>query len=460
MASDPSPLLLDGTPVDSLDAHRARGGMAALAAARSTEPEVLIDLVADSGLRGRGGAGFPTGTKWRSVARAEGRHRYAVANAAEGEPGTFKDRALIRHNPYRVVEGLAIAAHAVGAIEAYIACKASFGRERELLERAVSEMGPELGVPVRVVTGPEEYLFGEEKALLEVIEGRDPLPRWLPPYLHGLFATAPQLGWEAQSGAPGHRGAHEANPTLVNNVETLANVPGIVLGGAEWFRRRGTAASPGTVCATVVGDVAAPGVYEVDMGTPLREVLDRAGGCTTEGGPKAVFSGVANPVITADDLDVPLCYDAMEAAGTGLGAAGFIVYGRDTCMVRVAAMMSRFLYVESCGQCPPCKLGSAAITEALERIDRGEGTDGDLDIIAERLRIVTDGNRCYLPVQEQRVVASILRRFPEEVAEHLEQQRCPLPRDLPVPKIVDIVDGTVVWDERQASKRPDWTYGD
>jgi len=311
---------------------------------------------------------------------------------------------------------------------------------------------------INIVAGPEDYLYGEEKALLEVIEGNDPLPRWLPPYLHGLFATAPQLGWQAHEPEPGADTEGGSNPTLVNNAETLSNIPHIVVRGAEWFRSLGTAASPGTIVCTVVGDVVRPGVVEVELGTPLRQVLDACGGPHPGRAIRAVFSGVSNPVLTASDLDTPLSYEAMEGAGSGLGAAGFIVYDDTACMVEVGRMWSRFLAVESCGQCPPCKYATGEVTDALDRIAAGLGDEAQVERISERLLIVADGNRCFLPVQEQRVISSILRRFPEDVVAHLEGRGCPRPRDIPVPKIVDLVDGSVVYDERQAHKRPDWTY--
>jgi NADH:ubiquinone oxidoreductase subunit F (NADH-binding) len=455
--------LLPEHPVESLADYLDHGGGVGLARAKEMSPGALVQELQLSRLRGRGGAGFPTGTKWASVLFSEGSTRYAVCNAAEGEPGTFKDRALMRANPYVVLEGLLIAAATVDAEAAYIATKASFTRERSRLAQALTEVTEAgwIDRPVHLVTGPEEYLFGEEKALLEVIEGNEPLPRWLPPYLHGLFATAPQLGWEARVAAPGEPATptdEVANPTLVNNVETLANVAHICAKGPEWFRAMGTELSPGTVCCTVVGDVRYADVIEVELGTPLAAVLAAAGGTLPGRSFRAVISGVSNPVLTADQLDTPLSYEGFESIGNGLGSAGFIVYDDSTCMVEVAAMLSRFLWVESCGQCPPCKLGTGAITAALERIAGGTGGDRDLDIIAERLRVVADGNRCYLPVEEQRVVSSLLRAFPEDFAAHIETGRCPHPRSLSVPKLVDIDDGDVTYDPRQASKRPDWTY--
>jgi NADH-quinone oxidoreductase subunit F len=456
----PSGFLL-GETILTLDAYGAAGGGAGLTRARELGPHQIVEEVNLSGLRGRGGAGFRTGRKWASVQRGGGRH-YAVCNAAEGEPATFKDRALLRSNPYQVVEGLAIAATAVGADEVFIALKASFKQERDAVERAVVEMvdaGWLADLTVRIVSGPEEYLFGEEKALLEVIEGNDPLPRWMPPYLHGLFATAPQLGWESHDPEAGHAAEHASNPTLVNNAETLANIPHILSRGAEWFRSLGTTQSPGTVVCTVIGDVVRPGVVEVELGTPLRDVLEYCGGPHPGHAIRAAFSGVSNPVLTEDELGTPLSYEAMEAVGSGLGAAGFVVYDETACMVEVARVLSRFLYVESCGQCPPCKLGTGEITDALERINTGRGDESLLERVHERLEIVTDGNRCYLPVEEQRVISSILRAFPEDFVAHLEGT-CPRPREIPVPKIVDLADHTVVYDVRQATKRPDWTYAD
>lgn len=447
----------------SLEDYADIGGGRGLEAARSMGPERTIEFVVRSGLRGRGGAGFPTGAKWGSVARAGGARHYAVCNAAEGEPGTFKDRALLRANPYAVLEGLLIAAEAVGASETYLALKASFAPETEAVSRALVEIEKAgwLGdLTVSLVAGPEEYLFGEEKALLEVIEGNDPLPRWLPPYVHGLFATAPQLGWEAS--VPGSDGAAglEANPTLVNNAETLAHTAWILAHGAGEFRELGTESSAGTLICTVVGDVRRSGVLEVPMGTPLQSVLDACGGAHPGREVRAVFSGVSNAVLSAADLDTPLTHEAMTAAGSGLGSAGFVVYDDTACMVEVASTLSRFLHVESCGQCPPCKLGTGAITAALDTIRDGSGSNRDLDRIEESLRIVTDGNRCYLPVEELSLVSSVLRTFPGDFAAHIDGS-CPVGgRKIPPPKILDIADGIATYDPNQERKRPDWTYSE
>jgi NADH:ubiquinone oxidoreductase subunit F (NADH-binding) len=453
--------LLPPEPITSLDAWLATdiGGLGVQAAQR-LGPAATIETITRSGLRGRGGGGFPTGRKWAGIAAQAGTRRYVVVNGAEGEPGTFKDRALLRANPYQVVEGLIIAAFAVDAAEVFVCLKGSFEREIEALTRAVQEFqaaGICSDCAVNVVAGPDEYLFGEEKAMLEVIEGKPPLPRWFAPYEHGLFAAGPQEGWEAgpRSGRPRSDGP---NPTLVNNVETMANVPHILVRGADWFRSLGTPDSPGNVVATVVGDVVAPDVGEIELGTPLRAVIDAVGSGPLPGRTfKAVFSGVANPVVTAEHLDVPVSYEGFEAIGSGMGAAGFIVHDDSACMVDAAYRFSRFLYIESCGQCPPCKIGSGEITSLLERIETGAGTDADVAAIEGWLQRVTDGNRCYLAVEERLVVGSVLRAFPDEFAAHLDG-RCPLPGRRPMPKLLDLSGGQATYDERFWSKRPDWTF--
>jgi NADH-quinone oxidoreductase subunit F len=453
-------IVLPEHPLESLDAWFDAGGGEGLARAKELGPEETIAELERAGLRGRGGAGFPIATKLISVRRAAGRHRYAVCNGAEGEPGTFKDRAILRADPYQVVEGLAIAAFALEAREVFIALKASFGPEHERVMGAVTEMersGLVGDLSIGVVAGPEEYLFGEEKALLEVIEGNDPLPRWLPPYVHGLFATAPQLGWEAHEPEAGHSGGHESNPTSVNNVETLANVSHVLARGAQWYRSFGTRESPGTVVCTVVGDVERAGVVEVACGTPLREVLTMFGAPRPDRAIRAVLPGVTNAVLTEAQLDTPLAFETFAAAGSGLGAAGFVVYDDTACMVDVAAVLSRFLYVESCGQCPPCKLGTGATTRALDDIASGHGTDASSESIDHWLSVVADGNRCFLPVEEQQLVGSILRTFPDDFEMHLRGE-CTHPHRAIVPKLVDIADGQARFDDRQMRKRPDWTY--
>src|SRR5918999_3782945 len=448
MSRPPGSILLLDDAIRSLDEYVEGGGGRGLAAALEHAPEDVIDVVRRSGLRGRGGAGFPTGIKWRTVREDPCPTKYFVCNAAEGEPGTFKDRWLLRMNPYQVLEGVAIAAHAVGAKRAYIGIKSGFGEEIDRLSRAMKEMGERdlLGpVPVELVGGPDEYLFGEEKALLEVIEGNDPLPRIVPPWMEGLFR---------QPGSP--------NPTVVNNVETLANVPHILREGAGWLRAFGTEDSPGTMLFTVCGDVRHPGVYELPLGLSLRDLVYEVGGGPPAGRElKAVFPGASNTVISAEQLDTPLGFDAMRAVGSALGSGGFVVYDESACIVRATLAFSRFLYVESCAQCPACKHGTGAITELLELIDSGEGSDADVDTILARALTVTDAQRCALPTGETLIAQSAVQVFGPEFAEHV-RRGCPRPRELPLPKIVDFDEeaGDFIYDERYRFKRPDWTYAD
>lgn len=456
--------LLPSTDVGSLSDWRTLGGGTGLDAALRLGPADTCEEVLAAGLRGRGGAGFPTGRKWQTVRGLPGTHRYLVVNGAEGEPATFKDRAILRANPYQVVEGAAIAAFAIGARQVYVGVKSTFTREIERLRKALVEMQEEGlagDVPITIVEGPDEYLFGEEKGLLEVIEGRPPMPRSLPTYEHGLFAVAPQMGWDATSAEPGNAAGDQSNPTAVNNVETLANVAHILARGATWYRSMGTDASPGTVVATIVGDVAHPDVGEVELGTPLGDVIDAVGGGAHAGRTvKAVLPGVANPVITADRLGTPLTYEDMSAAGSGMGAAGFAVYDDTACMAELTRVVSRFLWVESCGQCPACKLGSGEITERLEAVVEDRGSDHDIATIGSRLPKVTDSNRCGLGMEERLIVSSMLKAFPAEFAAHLEGRCTEARHDLVIPKLVDLAGGVATYDTRHARKRPDWTYAE
>ena len=285
--------------------------------------------------------------------------------------------------------------------------------------------------------------------------GSDPLPRVVKPFEHGLFASAPQLGWQPHE-VPGQPRARGANPTLVNNVESLSHATWIMANGADDFRTHGTAGSPGTIVYTLCGDVVRPGVFELPLGTPVRDVIDTYAGGTVDGRPvKMVMSGVANPVLTADALDTAADFDALTAAGAGLGSGGFVVYDDTVCAVAVAHEYSRFLYVESCGQCPPCKLQSGRITAALEQL--GSDANEQLGIISHALDTVTDGNRCFLAVQERLVVSSLLQAFPDDVAAH-EDGTCGLRHDVVVPRIVDLTPDGFVFDERHRLKQPDWSY--
>lgn len=419
--------LLPETPLTDLDdaVARRRAG-SALRIARQQPPGATIDLVIAAGIRGRGGAGFPTGRKWQTLAAASGPVP-VVVNAAEGEPGTFKDRLLLRSDPYSVLEGACIAAEAIRSSEIIVALKASFVRERARVASAIDEMeraGWIAPGTIRIVDGPGEYLFGEDTALLEVIAGRPPFPRVVPSYRLGLATTA-------------------GVPALVQNVETLANVTAAVREGVAWYRSVGTPSSPGTLLCTVTGATARHGVAEFEMGTPLRTVIETIGVTVPPVG--VVLSGVSGAPFTADQLDTPLTYEDVAAIGCGLGSASFIVVDADTPLRDVAAGVARFLATESCGQCEPCKHGGAAIAAEL----REAGADDDrVDVL---LGSVARGARCALAGQIERVVGRLL-----ELAGPSRSDRPPAP--VPILPLVDIVNGRAVLDESHLAKRLDWSY--
>ncbi len=430
----------------------------------------MIDLIDAAGLRGRGGAGFPVARKWRTVAANHSPllPSTVVVNAAEGEPGSFKDRAILRADPYAVIEGALIAAHTVGADSVIIATKASFTREVERLRTAIAEAdaaGWTAPVPVTLFTGPSEYLYGEETALLEVIDGRPPFPRIAPPYREGvdeLFDDVAGADSDSRSAAgvemAGPTGESVAPPTLAGNAETFANVPGIVRFGGDWFREVGTLDSPGSVVCTVSGATVRHGVAEVALGTPLREVIETIGGGARPGREiVAVMSGVANPLLPASALDTPVSYEAMRAAGSGLGAAGFIVFDDADDLVGVAAGVAHFLAVESCGQCARCKDDGLVIAQLLAGLAGSHATEHDTDELATHLDTVTEGARCNLATQQQIVVGSVLRLFPDLVRAHAERAVAGV-EPFPIAAIADLVDGRAVPDPDQATKQPDWSH--
>jgi NADH-quinone oxidoreductase subunit F len=454
--------VLDAERVPTVDAYAGADGGRGFDAALRLGPQATIEELEASGLRGRGGAGFPTGKKWRTVAEnsSPALPSTVVVNASEGEPGAFKDRTLLRTNPYRVIEGALIAAHAVGADGIIFALKASFTTELERLRRAISEVrsaGWAKGVDLFVVEGPSEYLFGEETALLEVIDGRKPFPRIAPPYRHGVddVGEDPASGAGVAMAAPD--GQSVAPPTLVNNVETMANVPWVLANGAEAYRMVGTAESPGTVLCTVTGSTRRHGVGEFPMGTPLSEVIESLGGGPAQGRVVAVLSGVAHPLLPGDRLDTPVSYEDLDAAGSGLGAAGFIVFDESCDLVAVVQGVSRFLAVESCGQCTPCKQGGLAIAELLDGIRRSEAAEHDLEVLADRVATVSESARCYLAHQHQRVVGSLLSLFPGAVQAHLEGGGQSAAEPVLIAPIVDLSGGRARLDESHRDKQPDWT---
>jgi len=457
-------------PIASLDDYFARGGGAGLEAARAVDPDALIEEVTASGLRGRGGAGFPTGVKWRTVAdyRPEGVASTIVVNGAEGEPGTFKDRTILLRDPYAVIEGALIAAVAVRADEVVFGLKKSFGPVVARVRSAIDEVraaGLARDVRLVVFEGPNEYLYGEETALLETIDGRYPFPRIAPPYRRGdreVFeddvdqASRSNLSSHVEMAGP----AAEVGvaPTLVDNVETMANVWRIISRGAAWFRTEGTEQSPGTIVCTVIGDVDHAGVGEVIMGTPLSEAIAEISGGAREGRRiKAVLSGVSNPVITEELLHMPLSYEGATALGLGLGSAGFIVFDDTADMTAVAAGVSRFLAVESCGQCSPCKQDGLSLSRLLENVCASDTSPTDMAKIKVLTTTVSDRARCYLATQHQVVVGSILERFGADLDRHLSRRTDAVAPRL-VAELVDIDDGRAVLDEHHRDKQPDWTY--
>jgi NADH-quinone oxidoreductase subunit F len=460
--------ILSSTPVATLDDYIALGGGEGLRQARAATPDEVLDRLDGAGLRGRGGAGFPLSRKWRTVMANEAFEAQAsiVVNAAEGEPGSFKDRAILRANPFHVLEGALIGAHVVDASEVIVGCKRTETQSIARLEAAISEMRAAgwLGdVDVSVFAGPSEYLYGEETALLETIDGRYPFPRIAPPYRRGVEEVVEhRADLTANSASAAHiemAGTdHIAAPTLASNVETFANVPGVLAHGADWFREVGTAESPGTIVCTVSGDTQRAGVAEVAMGTTLRDVIESVGGGVAPGRTvAAVMSGVSNPLIPGDQLDVPLTYEDLQAIGSGLGCAGFLVFDDQTDFTAVAAGVAHFLGVESCGQCAACKGDGLAIAGALAKLCADTAEAHDLDLLDASLATVAEGARCNLPYQQQAVVGSILELFDDEIAQHRDKTGAPSAPTL-IAAIHELAGGAAVLDPQQAAKQPDWTY--
>ena len=456
---------LDREPVPTLDDYLGDGGGRGLDAALRLGSAAVIDDVEASGLRGRGGAGFPTGRKWRTVAEnlSPTVTPTVVVNAAEGEPGSFKDRTILRRNPYKVLEGAFIAAATVGTDKLVVAMKKTFTPELERMKAAIAEVraaGWGKGITVQVLEGPSEYLYGEETALLEVVDGRYPFPRIAPPFRRGVEEVESSSPTRTASDVElaGPDASTQAAPTLVNNVETLANVAAIVAEGPDWFRSLGTAESPGTTVCTISGRTRRHGVGEFAMGTPLAQVIEELGGGPAPGDRVvAVMSGVANPLVPASLLDTPVSYEGMEGIGSGLGAAGFIVFDDTSDLTAVAHGVSRFLAVESCGQCTPCKQDGLALAGHLDRLRRSEGDEHDLEAVQSLLATVADEARCFLAHQHERVVSSVLALFPDDLRAHAERTARPAPVDLVAP-IVDLDGDWAVLDERHAEKQPDWSY--
>jgi NADH:ubiquinone oxidoreductase subunit F (NADH-binding)/nucleotide-binding universal stress UspA family protein len=455
--------VLDRQPIRSLRDYVDVGGGNAAHVARQASPDEVVGLLFSSGLRGRGGAGFPTGTKWKTVtaSRSSRQVTTVVVNAAEGEPGTFKDRALLRVNPYRVLEGAIVAAATMQSDQIRIGIKGTFDREIKRLTEAIAEMreaGWLRDLDVQLVLGPSSYLFGEETALLEVIEGRQPFPRVTPPYRRGLQADDTR---SAGGVSLATIGGDEGPPALVDNVETLANIPLIIDRGPDWFRELGTGRSPGTIVCTVTGATRRSAVGEVAMGSTLRDVIDLIGWGPRQGHDvQVVLAGTANALIPANLLDTPLTYEAMRDAGTGLGSAGFIVFDDTTDAAAIAAGVARFLSVESCGQCEHCKSDGLDIAHQLVRSLQDMSTSVDVAALRRRLATVAVGARCNLAQQQAAITRSLLELFPESLGSPSRGSNSGPSDPVTIAPIEDLVGGRVTLDTRQLDKQPDWTYGD
>ena len=461
--------VLDEYPVGNMADYLGRGGGVALHAARLVEPNDIVDVIAESGLRGRGGAGFPTATKWQSVLAnaSEVRPTSVVINAAEGEPSTFKDRTILRNNVFRVFEGALIACHVVAASELVVAIKDSFAAEIAIIEAAIVEMGAAGwidDIDVLVVRGPGSYLFGEETAMLEVISNRQPFPRVSPPWRRGIDDADDGNGDGATAELAGAVDTVGA-PALVNNVETFANVALIVANGPSWFREVGTFASPGTIVCTVVGDTRRHGVGEFAMGTPLSEVIESIGGGARVGRSIiAVLPGASSAVVGREALTTALTHEDMHSAGSGLGSAGFFCVDDAADTFALAHGASRFLSVESCGQCTPCKDDGLAVTALLAQLLDGTAATDVSTKIGDRLATITKGARCSLASQQQVVIGSLVALCartpvllsvdaPDDATGRAERILGSALRPL-----LDIVDGVAVLDDSFAGKQPDWSY--
>ena len=374
----------------------------------------------------------------------------------------------MRLDPYAVIEGALIGARAVAADTVVFGLKRTFVPEVSRMRAAIAEIQREGwadGIDLEVFEGPEEYLYGEETALLETVDGRYPFPRIAPPYRRGVTEVvehADDVG--TGSGLPAHvdmavpGGETGAPPTLVDNVETMANVPRIISRGADWFRTEGTEQSPGTIVCTITGSTRRAGVGEVLMGTPLREVIEIVGGGPRRGHQiKAVMPGVSSGVIPEHLLDTPVSYEAMADIGSGLGAGGFIVFDDSDDLAAVAAGVSRFLAVESCGQCTPCKRDGMALAALLARVSRSQATARNLGEVRDLLGTVSDSARCYLALQHQAVVESVLTGFGDEFQAHIDGAAAPAVPAL-VTELVALEGDEAVFNERHRQKQPDWSF--
>ncbi len=406
--------------LERIDVYASLGGYQALAKAlREYKPNEIIEIVKKSGLRGRGGAGFPTGVKWGFVPKNIGKPIYLCVNADESEPGTFKDRLIIEKDPHQLIEGTIIAAYALDCRLAFIYIRGEFHYGAAVLEGAIEEayaqgylgkniLGTGYDLELVLHRGAGAYICGEETALLESLEGKRGQPRLKPPFpaVVGLYKC----------------------PTVVNNVETLANIPHIVNNGAEWFASIGVERNTGTRLYAVSGHVNRPGVIESPMTITLRELIyDHCGGIRDGRKLKAVIPGGSSvPILTADKVDVRMDYDSVVKAGSMLGSAGVVVMDETTCMVKAIRRIARFYAEESCGQCTQCREGTEWLYQILDRIEKGSGRAGELEILLDLCVNMKGRTICPLSDAAAMPVESYIKAFYDEFAAHITEQRCPL----------------------------------
>jgi NADH-quinone oxidoreductase subunit F len=403
---------------EGMAAYRGRGGYEALAKAIKAAPEEVIQVIADAGLRGRGGAGFPTGKKWQFTREAPEQPRYLVMNGGEDEPGSKKDRVLLENLPHLVIEGAILAAYAIGASKAYLYINARYENAIQSIHDALNEakaagywgeriLGSDYSLDFEVVPAPHNYVAGEDTAVLEVIEGKKPLPRQKPPFpvTVGLFGK----------------------PTSVNNVETLANVAPILLKGAEWYRKFGTVESPGTMIFSLNDDVNRPGIYELPFGTPLRYLIEECGGGMKDGKKiKAIMPAApSSAFLPAEKIDTPLDHNSMRDAGSGLGCGVVRLISEGTCIVEEVLKISEFFTAESCGQCPACRMETNTLTMMLKKVQAGQGGQAVLDQFSKILAFNKGKGFCNLIAMPGPPIESAIKLFPADFEAHLTAGKCP-----------------------------------
>ena len=404
---------------EEIEEYIAAGGYEALGKALTEmSPDEVIEEIKRSGLRGRGGAGFPTGVKWEAVRRAPGQEKYVICNADEGEPGTFKDRLILEGDPHKLIEGMIIAGYAVGARKGYVYIRGEYQLSIARMQKAISQareygllgddiLGSGFSFDLEVRPGAGAYVCGEETSLIESLEGKRGWPRIRPPYpvTCGLWGK----------------------PTVVNNVETLANVPEILRQGADWYRTLGTPTCPGTKVYTLLGHVRYPGLVEVEMGTPLRTLVYELGGGVPEGRTlKAVLvGGAAGAFLSPQDLDVRMDFDSLREMAAALGSGAVLVMDESACIVDMLASVLRFFRHESCGQCTPCRAGTDALVRLIEAVRRGEGDGRTLGLMTEIVETMRLASLCPLGQSVALPVTTALTHFRDEFEAHLAGEPCP-----------------------------------